>query len=143
MKALVKIGILSILLSFLTGSLSAQPSQKKDRKNWENKQTEWMTKELNLTEEQQAKIKDLNKKEKEAVRAERKAIREEKEKSREIRKKNREARQAELQSILTPEQYQQLKEKRSEMHKGKEGAKRSKDFHKKKMKKENHKKREK
>jgi hypothetical protein len=60
MKALVKVSIFFVLISLFVGNASAQPLGERKREHSGDRQIEWLTRELDLTKEQQSKLKHLN-----------------------------------------------------------------------------------
>lgn len=140
MKALVKTGIFFVLVSLFTLNISAQKPGRGKQMNPEEKatkQTEWMTKELNLNSDQQAKIKQIHLKHAEQMKKQRDAVQEsakkDKEQMREQMKAQREAHNAEIKSVLTTEQYQTWEAKKKEFRKedGRKHQGRKNDGHKK------------
>ena len=118
MKALVEKSIVLVLVSLFTLTVSAQRPDKKSRMTAEeraSKRTEMMTKQLNLTEEQQAKIGEINLKHSQQTAGNQKQARERMRQNRENRNARMEARDAELKEVLTPEQFEKWQAQRSEM----------------------------
>ena len=118
MKTLVKKSLVLMLISLFVISASAQRPDRKSRMTAEeraSKQTEMMTKLLDLTAEQQAKIKEIHLKYSQQRVEKKKQLGEEMKQNREKMKAQMEARNAELKQVLTPEQYEKWQEKRKEM----------------------------
>jgi Spy/CpxP family protein refolding chaperone len=116
MKAILKTGMFFVLVSLFTLNVSAQKAHDHKKLSAEEravKQTEWMTEKLDLTGEQQVKVKEVNVKYAEQMESQRKANKEGAKKSKEEIKAQikslREAKNAELKAILTPEQLEKLK----------------------------------
>lgn len=103
--------LLSLLSLLIAGSLFAQgPKEKPERTPEEKakKQTEWMTKKLQLTEKQVAEVEKINKKFASEADKQRKE-------QMEKREKQRTQHEAEIKKVLTPEQiakYDELKKQR-------------------------------
>jgi len=127
----IKILSLTLIMSiFCAGTSFAQKSDKQVQKNQRTQMTpeeraakraERMKETLNLTPEQAAKLQTAQTQ----FAKEKKQIREE---SHQKMKAQREAYDAQLKTILTPEQYQKLQAQRKEMKKGgKRGGKWNKD----------------
>jgi Spy/CpxP family protein refolding chaperone len=120
MKALVKKSIVLVLVCLFTLTVSAQRADRNSRMTSEDRasrQTEVMTKHLELTEEQQAKIKEIN-----LRHSQQEAVNRDEQGNRgEGRRAQMEARDAEYQQVLTPEQFEKWQEKRSEMGRGQGG----------------------
>ena len=118
MKTLVKKSFVLVLVSLFVVSVSAQGPDKKPRMTPEervSKQVEMMTKQLDLTADQQAKIKEINLKYSQQMADHAKQSKEEMKKNREKMETQMEAKNAELKQVLTPEQYEKWQEKRKEM----------------------------
>ncbi len=103
--------LLSLLSLLIASSLFAQAPNKKPERTPEEKakkQTEWMTKKLQLTEKQVAEVEKINKKFASEADKQRKE-------QMEKREKQRTQHEAELKKVLTPEQiakYDEMKKQR-------------------------------
>jgi len=120
MKALVKKSFVLVLASLFVISVSAQRPDKKSRMTAEeraSKQTEMMTKHLDLTVEQQAKVKEINLQHSQQMANQQEQARENRRQGSEKMKSQMETRDAELKQVLTPEQHQKWQEKQQEMRK--------------------------
>ena len=127
MKTLVKKSIVLVLVSLFMLNVSAQRPNERNKMNREeaaSKHVEMMTKLLDLSAEQQLKIKEINLKHFQQMADREKKNREEMRQNREDMKTQMEARDAELKQVLTPEQYEKWQEKRKEMRRDREGNKR-------------------
>lgn len=124
MKALLKTGIFFMLISVFTVSLYAQDRGEKKISPEERavKQTERMTKHLELNADQQAKVKAIHVKYNKEMKAKGEEARTKAKKDKETRraemKKKHEAKEAELKSVLTPEQYEKWQIKQKDNKKG-------------------------
>jgi len=127
MKALVKRSMVLVLVSLFTLTISAQRPDRGTKMTPEeraSKQTEMMTKQLNLTTDQQAKIQEINLKYSQQMADQMQQAQDENTKSRDGMKAQMEAKNAEIKQVLTPEQIQLWQEKRQEMRKaGRQGNK--------------------
>ncbi|MDR1678332.1 MAG: DUF4890 domain-containing protein [Prevotellaceae bacterium] len=97
---------------------------KKSPEERAKKQTEWLNQELKLNDEQKQKVEAINLKYAQENVADRKAAKEK-------FKANRAAKDAEMQQVLTAEQYAQLKELKNKKKDCKHGKKEGKKHHKK------------
>lgn len=101
-----------VLIFGVTTAMAQGPGRghgkhKKTTEERAQKQTEWMTAELQLTPEQAAKVKEINLKHAKISKQKREAYKAE-------RKANQDKRYAELDTVLTPEQQAKLKQSREE-----------------------------
>ena len=118
MKALVKKSFVLVLVSLFVFSVSAQRPDKSSKTTPEDRatrQTEMMTKQLNLTADQQAKIKEINLKYSQQQVGQRSQAKEQMKQNRENMKTQMNARDAEIKQVLTPEQLEKWQAKRNEM----------------------------
>jgi Spy/CpxP family protein refolding chaperone len=123
MKVLVKKSIVFALASLFVIAVSAQRPDKKSTITAEeraSRQTEMMTKQLDLTEEQQAKVKEIHLKHSQQMADHKKQATEAKKQNRENMKTQMEAKDAELKQVLTPEQYEKWQTKKQENRKPRE-----------------------
>ena len=104
--------MLSLFALILMGSLFAQtpppPKEEKTPEEKAKKQTEWMTKKLQLTEKQVAEVEKINKKYASEADKQRKE-------QMEKREKQRTQHEADIKKVLTPEQiakYDELKKQK-------------------------------
>ncbi|MDR0230746.1 MAG: DUF4890 domain-containing protein [Dysgonamonadaceae bacterium] len=117
MKALVRKSLVLVLVFVFVINVSAQNPNRKSRMTAEEraaKRTEMMTKQLDLTEDQQAKIKEINLKHFQERPNHQRQVREERRQNRENMRSQMTARDAELKEVLTPEQYEKWQEKKQE-----------------------------
>ena len=129
MKALVGKSIILVLVSLFTVTVSAQRPDRKSRMTAEeraSKQTEMMTKHLDLTVEQQAKVKEINLQHSQQMANQQEQARENRRQGSEKMKSQMETRDAELKQVLTPEQYEKWQEKRKETRPTREKGTRNK-----------------
>jgi len=120
MKALVRKSLVLVLVSVFVINVSAQNPNRNSRMTAEEraaKRTEMMTKQLDLTEDQQAKIKEINLKHFQERPNHQRQVREERRQNRENMRSQMTARDAELKEVLTPEQYEKWQEKKQETRK--------------------------
>ena len=120
MKALVRKSLVLVLVSVFVINVSAQNPNRKSRMTEEDraaKRTEMMTKQLDLTADQQAKIKEINLRHSQQTTNQQRQVREERRQNRENMKSKMAARDAEIKQVLTPEQYEKWQEKKQEMRK--------------------------
>jgi Spy/CpxP family protein refolding chaperone len=121
-----KLMLAAIAVVFVCSTALGQQRQRPSSDDIAKKQTEQMTKNLSLTDDQKAKVDAINlkyaKKQEEAF----KSSKEDREAKREEMKKTRDAKDSELKAVLTADQYtkyQQIREeqknKRGEKGKGK------------------------
>jgi len=118
MKALVKKSLVLVLVSLFVFSVSAQRPDRIPRMTPEDvaaKQTEMMTKQLDLTADQQAKIQAINLKYAQQMAAQRSQAGDDRQQMRENMKAQMEARDAEFKQVLTPEQFEKWQTVRDEM----------------------------
>ena len=101
-------------------SASAQRPERNSKMTPEeraSKQTEMMTKQLDLTAEQQAKVMEINLKYSQQMANQVAQAKEEMAADRDNMKSQMAAKDTEIKQVLTPEQYQQWQDKRQEMRK--------------------------
>ena len=122
MKTLIRKSIVFMLVSFFVINLSAQDRPKRERISLEDRvsrQTEMMTKQLELTADQQTKIKEINLKYAQQMETGRKQIQEKEAKDRQDMRAKMEsqmvAKDADFKQVLTPEQYKKWQDKQTEM----------------------------
>ena len=120
MKALMKKSIVLVLISLFVLHVSAQTQHKRNRMSMEeraSKQVEMMTELLDLSVEQQSKVKEINMKYIQQMADKEKRIGKKKIQNEDNIKPQVVAKNAELKQVLTPEQYEKWQEKRMEMRK--------------------------
>ena len=122
MKTLIRKSIVFMLVSFFAINLSAQERPKRERISLEDrvsKQTEMMTKQLELTADQQTKIKEINLKYAQQMETGRKKVQEKKANERQEMRAQMEsqmtAKDADFKQVLTPEQYKKWQDKQTEV----------------------------
>lgn len=118
MKALVKKSLVLVLVSLFVFSVSAQRPDRNPKMTPEDrasKQTEMMTKQLDLTADQQAKIQEINLKYSQQMAAQQGQAKEDRQQNMENMKAQMEAKNAEIKQVLTPEQFEKWQAKRNEM----------------------------
>ena len=118
MKALVKKSFVLVLVSLFIFSVSAQRPDRGPRMTPEERatrQTEMMTKQLDLTADQQVKIKEINLKFSQQMAAQRDQAGGDRQQNMEKMKAQMDARDAEIKQVLTPEQFEKWQTKRNEM----------------------------
>lgn len=103
------------LAMFVAGAANAQDAPRKTMQDRTEMRTETMVKELGLSEEQAAKVKDLN----ERYGAKKEAMREQSKSEMAVKNEKHEALEkefaAELKGVLTPEQFEKWEARQKEM----------------------------
>jgi len=118
MKTKIKKSIILVLVTVFALAVSAQSHDKKQRMTPEeraSKQVAMMTKLLDLSEEQQLKIKEINLKHFQQMDNRERKIGKKKMQNWDNIKPQMVARNAEIKQVLTPEQYEKWQENRREM----------------------------
>ncbi|MBN2747606.1 MAG: hypothetical protein JXR34_12840 [Bacteroidales bacterium] len=107
MKTVKIVIVLFVLLA--NGAIAKAQSQKLTAEERAAKQTEWMKTELNLSNEQEAKVSDINLRYVKAIADVRAAVADENDRKARIKELQKQ-RIVELRKVLTPEQREKLKQ---------------------------------